>query len=99
LLLNNDGDLILIGGHSDWATWGGNVPLQLAINGGAPTPLTAGTAANLIMVLVKDPALLARLRAAKTLDWTIPTGHVHGEVAGLGVALDAAKACKAQAAG
>lgn len=95
LLLNNDGQLLLIGGHSDWATFGGDVPLQLSIDGTEPVALTANTIENLIMVLIKDPALVQRLRSARTLDWTIPTGHVRGEVAGLGVALDAVKACKA----
>ncbi|MGH7010213.1 MAG: hypothetical protein ACREEX_05190, partial [Caulobacteraceae bacterium] len=97
MLLNNAGDLVLIGGHSNWATWGGDVRLQLAIDGSPPINLTAATADNLILTLVKDPALLARLRRARTLDWTIPTGHVRGDVAGLGVALDAIKACRAQA--
>lgn len=95
MLLNDSSELVLLGGHSDWATWGGDVPLQLAVDGGAPTAMTAHTLINLITVLVQDPGLLKQLREAKTLDWTIPTGHVRGEVAGLGVALDAMKACKA----
>jgi hypothetical protein len=95
MLLNNDGDLVLIGGHRDWATWGGEVPLQLAVDDAPPLAMTANTTLNLITVLVKDPGLLQRLRDAKTLDWTIPTGHVRGDVSGLGVALDAMKACKA----
>jgi hypothetical protein len=95
MLLNNSGDLVLIGGHKDWATWGSDVPLQLAVDGEPPLAMTAKTALNLITVLVKDPSLVQRLRDAKTLDWTIPTGHVRGDVAGLGVALDAMKACKA----
>jgi hypothetical protein len=99
LLLNNDNDLLLIGGHNDWATWGGDVPLTLAIDGGAPVTLTAGTVNNLILVLVKDLGLVDRLRAAKVLDWTIPSGHVRGNVAGLGAALDAVKKCKAEAVG
>ncbi|MGH7023509.1 MAG: hypothetical protein ACREEB_07960 [Caulobacteraceae bacterium] len=97
MLLNNDGNLVLIGGHSDWATWGGDVPLKLAIDDGPPIDLTASTVMNLIVVLIRDPALRQRLRSAKTLDWNIPTGHVRGDVSGLGVALDAVKACKAAA--
>ncbi len=96
LLLNDSGDLVLIGGHGDWATWGGAVPLQLSIDGAPPATMTASTVDNLILVLIKDPSLVSRLREASFLDWTIPTGHVRGEVARLGVALDAMKACKAE---
>ena len=97
LMINDVGELLLIGGHPDWATFGGDVPLKLSIDGGEPVALTASTIENLIMVRVTDPALLQRLRSAKTLDWTIPTGHVRGEVAGLGVALDAVARCRAEA--
>lgn len=93
LLRNNDGQMVLIGGHSDWATWGGDVPLQLSIDGGAATRLTASTANNLIAVLVKDPGLEQRLRSAHSLEWTIPTGRVRGDVTGLGAAFDAVVAC------
>lgn len=93
LLLNQRGDLVLMGGHGDWATWGGEVPLELSIDGSEPTRLKASTVNNLILVSVTDPALLQRLRAARTLDWSIPTGRVRGDVTGLGVALDALKQC------
>jgi hypothetical protein len=33
LILNDANELVLIGGHSDWATWGGDVRLQLASTG------------------------------------------------------------------
>jgi hypothetical protein len=95
LMLNNRGQLVLVGGHSDWATWGGQVDLQLAIDGGPPVQLSADTVQNLILTSIEDPALLQRLRSAKTLDWTIPTGHVRGDVTGLGVALDAVAKCNA----
>jgi hypothetical protein len=41
LLLNKDHQLVLMGGHPDWATWGGQVPLELSIDGGPPTKMTA----------------------------------------------------------
>jgi hypothetical protein len=98
ILVNNDGELVLLGGHSDWSTWGGPVPLALAIDDAPPVHLTATTALNLIAIRVQDAGLLARLRAARALDWTIPTGHVRGEVTGLGAAMDAVKACDARLA-
>jgi hypothetical protein len=98
MVLNNHGDLVLIGGHNDWATWGGDVPLQLSIDGEQSHVLTASTLNNLIVAQISDPDDVGRLRAAKTLDWTIPTGHVRGKVAGLGVALDAMEVCRAKGA-
>jgi hypothetical protein len=98
MLLNKDGDLVLIGGHNDWASWGDDAALRLSIDGGPPLAMPAKTLNNLIVTLVTDPDQLRRLRTARTLDWTLPTGHVRGKVAGLGAALDAMKACRAQAA-
>jgi hypothetical protein len=95
LILNDANELVLIGGHSDWATWGGDVPLQLAIDGTTPVTIKASTLNNLILALITEPALVQRLRAARTLDWTIPTGHVRAEITGLGLALDAVRKCKA----
>ena len=94
LILNDRGELLLIGGHRDWATWGGDAPLKLSIDGGPPLAMKASTVTNLIMTLVTDPDLVRRLRAARTLDWTLPTGHVRGDVTGLGAAMDAMAACK-----
>ncbi len=99
MLLNNDGDLILIGGHNDWATWGGDVALKLSIDGSAPVDMMANTVNNLMMTRITDPDQLRRLRTARTLDWTIPTGHVRGKVAGLGRALDAMRACRSRSEG
>jgi hypothetical protein len=97
LMLNDKNELLLIGGHPDWATWGGDVPLELSIDGAAPITFQAGTVENLILVRVTDPAVVQKLRDAKALDWTIPSGRVHGEVAGLGAALDAVVKCRAAA--
>ena len=94
--LNNKGDLLIIGGHSNWASWGGDVPLALIVDGGPPVTLRASTVQNLILVRIEDPALVNRLRSAKVLDWKIPTGQFRGEVAGFGTALDAVSACKAK---
>jgi hypothetical protein len=97
LLLNKTGDLVLMGGRQDWATWAAAVPIDLSIDGADPVHLDGDTVSNLITVLIKDPELVRRLREARVLDWTLPTGHVRGDVAGLGAALDAMKACKAAA--
>jgi hypothetical protein len=96
MLLNSDGDLVLVGGHNDWASWGDDVALQLSIDGAPPLAMPAKTVKTLIMTLIADPDQLRRLRSAKTLDWTLPTGHARGKITGLGVALEAMKACKAR---
>jgi hypothetical protein len=94
LLLNDDGEIVLIGSHSDWATFGGDTSLRLAIDGAEPLELKSSSALNLITTRITDPALVDRLRQAKTLTWGIRGGHVHGDVTGLGAALDAIKRCR-----
>ena len=99
IVLNKAGNLLLMGGHSDWASWGGDVPLKLAIDGAPPVSLSASSVGALIMAEVKDPALVKRLRGAKLLVWELPNGHVRGNVTGLGVALDAVRTCNAHTGG
>lgn len=97
LILNNADEVVLIGGHSNWATFAGETPVELSVDGGPPVNLTASRIQNLVLVRLKDAALVERLRTASNLDWGFPTGHVHGEVTGFGLALDAVRRCKAAA--
>ncbi len=94
--LNKDGDLLLIGGHGDWAVGAGPAQLKLGVDSDPPVALDAFTAQNLILLLIKDKALVQRLRQARTLDWIAPAGTVRGDVTGLGVALDRVARCKSQ---
>jgi hypothetical protein len=91
-----DGTFVLMAGRADWATWGGDAEIGLAVDGAAPERLKASSLQNLIFVKIADPARARRLRDAKSLDWTLPKGHFHAEVKGLGTALDAVIACHAR---
>jgi hypothetical protein len=51
---------------------------------------------NLVFLRIDGPARAQRLRKAATLDWTLPNGHFHAEVKGLGAALDAVAACQGE---
>jgi hypothetical protein len=91
----------LLAAHWDWPGWGNAaVPVQLSIDGDAPIRLQADPLDdNQILIVLKETALLRRLRAARTLDWTLPTGHAHIDVTGLGVAQDAVWACLSHGVG
>ncbi len=69
------------------------VAATLSIDGGAPIALPARGIAPLILARIEDPALVARLRAARAVDWTFPSGRYHAEIAGWGLAFDALKTC------
>jgi hypothetical protein len=98
LLVNNDGVPVLVAGHPDWHDLQGEANVSLSIDRGAAAPRKAYMVVNLVMMLVDDSALLGRLREAKTLDWTLPFGRFHADVAGLGAALDRLAACAKAAA-
>lgn len=94
LAMSPNGGVSLMARHWDWANWGrAMAPLQLSIDGGPPLSLEADPIDNQILIWVKDKALLRRLRAARTLDWMLPTGQAHVDVTGFGVAQDAVWAC------
>jgi hypothetical protein len=95
LIVNNDGLPVLIAGRRDWSGMSGEADAALAVDGGAPARLHVFMVNNLVVALIEDDALRQRLRAARTLDWTLPFGRFHAEVTGLGLALDAVAACAA----
>jgi len=98
LMLNNVGSPLLVAGRPDWAELLGDAEAGLAIDGAPPEAVKASLFNNLVMTLVTDDALLQRLRRANTLDWSLPFGHFHAMVSGLGVALDALAVCEKKAA-
>lgn len=93
LIFNNDNVPVLIAGRPDW-DHGGEAEVTLSIDGEAPVTLHGGMALNLVLTLVAEAPLLQRLRVAHTLDWTFPFGRFRANVAGLGIALDAVRACR-----
>jgi hypothetical protein len=98
LLINKDGDLVLVGGRGDWALAASEQTVTLQIDNGPPADVKAEFVTNLVLALVADTALLKQLRHAHQLGWTLPMGHFAAHVTGLGTALDAARACYRRAA-
>jgi len=94
LMINRSGQLLLVAGHNGWAAWGGELDVSLQIDGDTPDKLKAFSFNNLVMTEVTNETVLLRLRRARTLDWSLPLGHFHAAVSGLGIALDAVKACQ-----
>jgi len=92
ILLNNDRRPVLIIGRGDWSGHMGEARATLSIDGGRPIRLEAAMLQSIVLVLI-EPALLDRLRAAQTLDWTLPFGRFRANVAGLGTAFDALSGC------
>ena len=95
LAMSPNGGVSLSAAHWEWPNWGrAMVPVQLSIDGDAPVSLEADPVDNQIVIFLKDKLpLLRRLRAARTLDWTLPTGRAHVDITGLSVARDAVWAC------
>jgi hypothetical protein len=96
LMVNKEGGLVLMAGRADWNAPGGEVGAALSIDGGPAEPVKVLTLTSLAFLSPADEAARTqKLRAAKTLDWTLPKGRFHADVDGLGAAFDAARACEA----
>jgi hypothetical protein len=93
LLINKNGDLVLMGGRGDWQLDASDATVTLQIDKLPPADVKAEFVTNLVLAPITDSGLLGRLRRAHQLGWTLPVGHFAADVTGLGAALDAAKAC------
>lgn len=83
LLLNQNSQLILVAGRSDWSA-SGPEKVSLRIDNFQIDHLQANAFNNLVLLLISDEAVLKRLIAAKDLYWTLPSGRYHAAVSGLG---------------
>jgi hypothetical protein len=99
MLLSREGTLVFGPAHPEWASWAGESAVTVSLDGAPADTVKAFSVTNLVLTKVDDKALLARLRKARTLDWTLPNGRFHTDVAGLGVALDRVTACQSKAGG
>lgn len=102
LMRNRADRMILIAARGDWDN---DQPFtaKLSIDGEAAMDVAAMSVGPLVLVLVEDAAVEARLRAARTLDWTMPWGSAggsaagsafHAEVEGLGAAYEQIDICR-----
>ena len=97
LAIGRDGKLVLGAGHPEWNIPSGDKPVTLRVDGGAPHAFEASPVGNLIFVLIDDNGLTNQIRQAHQLGWTLGPNAYSAEVGGLGVALDAVRACNAKA--
>lgn len=93
LMLNQNGELLLVAGKVDWRA-SGSQEIALRIDEWNIDHLTASAFNNLVLLPISDDAVLKRLRAAKDLYWHLPFGNYHATVAGLGAALDWVHTCE-----
>ncbi len=93
LMLNQNGELLLVAGRADWHA-SGSQEITLRIDDLKIDHLTANAFNNLVLLQISDDAVLQRLRAAKDLYWRLSFGSYHAMVAGLGAALDWVHACE-----
>ena len=84
-------------GRSDWDNAGAEIAVCVAIDGAAPVALRGSAVATLVLLLVDDADVLARLRSARMLEWSFPFGRFRTNVTGLGAALDAIRSCQGAA--
>jgi hypothetical protein len=96
LILNKDGKLILIGGHGDWSMGTGEIHFQLRIDDDPPRVMQGSLLNNIILAPVFDDKLAARVARAKTLSWEASQAGIRTDVTGIGIALDAVRACVAR---
>jgi hypothetical protein len=93
LAVNREGKMVVGAGRSDWKLPSGQEAVTLQIDSGAPYPIQASPVVNVIFGVVADSAMTAALRKAQRLTWTLPAGRFEANVAGLGVAFHAIRAC------
>ncbi len=98
------GDVLVMGARGDHGLLlgvmvkGMNAPrvrgtIQLAVDGSAPMSVSGMGHGSMMTTPLDDPALAARVRGARVLDWTLPDRAVHLETPGIAVAWDAVTAC------
>ena len=92
-MLNEFGQLILAAGKPDWHM-SGSFEVKLRIDSVEVDHLQANAFNNLTFLLVKDESTVTRLRVARDLYWTLPSGMFHATVSGFGNALDWVQACE-----
>jgi hypothetical protein len=93
LMLNQNAELILVAGRADWHGAGSH-EIALRIDDFELDHLTASAFNNLVLLPISDEAVLKRLKAAKDLYWSLPSGKYHATVAGLGDALEWVRRCE-----
>lgn len=92
LMLNQNGQLILVAGRANWSA-SGPENVSLRIDDFELDHLRANAFNNLVLLLISDTAVLKRLMAARDLYWTLPSGRYHAAVSGLGDEVEWVRQC------
>jgi hypothetical protein len=95
LAINRDGKMVVGAGRPEWKLPNGQEAVTLRIDDGSPYPMMASPVGNVIFGVVTSGAMTNALRNAQRLSWTLPAGRFDADIAGLGVAFDAIRACTA----
>ena len=85
--------MVLAAGRPDWKLPADREDVTLQIDDGAAYRIQVAPIVNVVFGVVSDPAMANALRKARRLTWTLPIGRFSADVAGLGVAFDAVRAC------
>lgn len=93
LMLNQNGQLVLVAGRADWHGSGSH-DIALRIDEFEIDDLQVSAFNNLVLVPISDETVLKRLKVAKDLYWSLPSGRYHAAVAGLGDALEWVHRCE-----
>ncbi|MGH7813904.1 MAG: hypothetical protein ACREQI_07885 [Candidatus Binataceae bacterium] len=93
LMLNRDDQLILAAGRTDWQA-SGSEDISLRIDAFEIAHLQATAFDNLVLLPVRNGAVLKRLKTATDLYWLLPSGTYHATVSGLGDALEWVRRCE-----
>ena len=88
-----DRAMVLAAGRPDWKLPADREDVTLQIDDGASYRIQVAPIVNVVFGVVSDPAMANALRKARRLTWTLPIGRFSANVAGLGVAFDAVRAC------
>lgn len=93
LSLNNDGIPFLVLARPDWRDLRGDAVAKVSVDGAAADDQPVTMIGNLVLALVRDPALVQKLRGGRSVAWTLPIGRFEGRIDGFDGALTAVTAC------
>ncbi len=90
---NNADKLVLVVGHPDWEHNEAPVPMTISVDNGPAVSLDGTAIGPVVLVVIKDDTLTARLKTARKVTWNLPWGRFTARVEGLGEAFDSIAFC------
>ncbi|MBV9932558.1 MAG: hypothetical protein JO013_16655 [Alphaproteobacteria bacterium] len=96
LMLNNAREPTLFLSRPDWDRDEGRIGIGMAVDREPSRKLEGDAVADVVVVTLSDDALVKRLRRARLVLWSLPSGRFRTGIAKFGAALDAVKRCNAR---